>query len=278
MSLRLRDLVIAVFGFALAALMLFVGAIAGDILPGLFLLAVSTLWLLGRARVPEAGGVAGRFALRRARLGIARVVVMLAVYIGICVAMYVGWRDDWNDTTEGRVAFYALAGLAYLLLKRSTVQATTQLDGGAEDAPRSTCGASSSRCGIQAGSCSTTWRKTGAATSTTSSADPAAPTPSRRKSGATVRRDDLRSARINAAWMKPRLGVRWVTPVLCLVGSDAKPYEHEGLSCSASATSTVGSRAGREAADRLAGRAGAGSSELTCCDAGRRANRARDRR
>lgn len=230
MSLRLRDLAIAVLGFALAGLMLIAGAISGDIVPGLFLLTVSLLWLLGRARVPEAGGVAGRFALRRARLRVARVAVMFGVYLGIIVALFVGWRDDWHESTEGRVATYALAGLAYLLLR--------EMDRAGDDAARWWHGG---RAEVRVRGELEPLRQAGWIVLDDLPKDwggnidhvvtgPGGAYAIETKSGATARRDDLRSARINAAWMKPRLGVRWVTPVLCLVSSEAEPHEQDGVS------------------------------------------------
>lgn len=113
MTARAWELLVGGLGLLLATLLL----IGHGYTIGLFFLAVASVWLLARLRVAEPGHIAGAFALRQGWLIVARMLALFAIYVGICITFFIAQHDHWHTQTPGQVATYALAGLAFFLLR-----------------------------------------------------------------------------------------------------------------------------------------------------------------
>jgi len=111
--MRVWHLGVGALGLLLTALLL----AAGGYLLGLFFLIVTTVWVAFRLRPAEPGHIAGAFAMRRGWLELAQAAVLFVIYLAVAVTLFIAQGDQWARHTEGRVAAYALAGLAFLLFR-----------------------------------------------------------------------------------------------------------------------------------------------------------------
>jgi hypothetical protein len=120
-TVRVWEMAVALFGAAIAFVLVFGGAI----IEGVVLGSLSGYWLLGRARVPEDLGA--RFLHRKALAellkALALSLVMLAVLATIVVASLLGWNRD----PEGPLLFAALLGVT-VLLKRDLEDRIVRID------------------------------------------------------------------------------------------------------------------------------------------------------
>lgn len=219
-TVRVWQLCAGVLGLLLSAMLLAGGGYA----IGLFFLAVTTVWLVFRLRVAEPGHVAGAFAVRRGRLKLAQTAVLLAIYVCVCATLFVAQHDNWSRHTEGQVATYALAGFAFLLLRemnRLGDSALNWLSGGwAEQA----VGTSLAELREDGWTVIDNWlRDDGWGNIDHVVWGPNGAYAIETKSGS-FRRSHLSQALGNAAWTKRKLGVRWVTAVVCVPGR-AEPRE-----------------------------------------------------
>lgn len=222
---RLGDLLLTALGLALAGLLLY----AHVLVVGLVFLAVAVVWLLSRLRVAEPGPLAGAFARRSGWLLFARATALFLIYVGICVAFFVGRAEHWANQTPGQVAIYSMAGLAFFLLReiRQTRDAAfNHFDGGRSEQE---VGALLAEFGDDWKIINNFVRDDGYG-----NIDHVVWAPSgevyaiETKSGA-FRRDSLRQAAWNAAWLKNKLDVRWVTGIVCL--PESTPPRWEGVVC-----------------------------------------------
>lgn len=111
-TLRWWESVLLALPVALGALFVAGGQVAA----GVVLLSLTLLIVASRAEIRERN-VAGGYAKTRGYLGFVKVTALVAIYIVIGVFMVVAERDDWNDDTRGSVAIYAMAALAFFLLR-----------------------------------------------------------------------------------------------------------------------------------------------------------------
>jgi len=95
------------------ALLFFIGE---SWVPGLVLTALSTLGFAWRAEIPERNE-AGGYARTRSVLLSVQWLAIFALYILIVVGFFVMWLEHWTRDRHGKVAFYALAGLAFFLVR-----------------------------------------------------------------------------------------------------------------------------------------------------------------
>lgn len=102
---------VAALGLALALVLL----LGGAVFEAVIVAAVVVLWFVDRAGVPESLGA--RFLHRRADLELVKVVVLIAVLLAACAAMFSGFAFGWNHDSEGPVLYSALAGLMFLLMR-----------------------------------------------------------------------------------------------------------------------------------------------------------------
>jgi hypothetical protein len=110
--LRLVEVVVA----ALVLLVVVVLLVAGEWVAALVFAALVLLVLAQRAQVVERE-VAGSFARTRGRLELVQTGTLFAIYLVICGFFVVINRDHWTRDRHGTVAMWALAGLAFLLLR-----------------------------------------------------------------------------------------------------------------------------------------------------------------
>jgi hypothetical protein len=182
---------------------------------GVALLCADILWLLTRVEIVERQAAAGRYATLRGRLGVGRLVLVVTIY----GAVIYGWtilRDDHAEKTRvGVVALFALAGLGFFLLgeiKRSGDDAINWLVGAkAERHVGSKLDQLTREGWFVLHGYKREWGgdidhlllgPLGAYIVETKSYN--------------FRRADLRRTAWNAAWLKTRLEVPWVTGVLCV--------------------------------------------------------------
>jgi hypothetical protein len=216
MKLKVWEVAVGALGALFACIFVF-SNVAGV---GVGLLCADILWLLTRVEIVEKPGRAGRYASLRGRLGLLKVVLIAGIYVAVIYGIVIVDHDA-KKTRVGIVASFALAGLAFLLLG--------ELHRGGNDAINWLVGARAERrIGksldrlVDKG-----WfvlhgykREWGG------DIDHVAIGPNgafmvETKSYA-FRRSDLRRAAWNAAWLKEKLEIRWVTGVLC-VNEDRPP-------------------------------------------------------
>jgi hypothetical protein len=111
-TVRWWEGLLGVSGFALALLFL----VAGELVAAVVLAALVAFTLAHRAQVAERE-LAGDYARRRAYLGLVETAALFSIYVVICALFVVIEIDHWTSDTHGTVAMYALAGLAFLLLR-----------------------------------------------------------------------------------------------------------------------------------------------------------------
>jgi hypothetical protein len=90
--------------------------LAGSPVPGLVLTALVAVAFASRAQIPERNE-AGGYARTRSILLSVQGAALAAIYVLIVVAFFVMWREHWTRDRHGTVAVYALAGLAFFLVR-----------------------------------------------------------------------------------------------------------------------------------------------------------------
>jgi hypothetical protein len=90
--------------------------IAGAPIAGFVLTAVVTAVFASRAKIAERNE-AGGYARTRSLLLTLQAAAFGAIYIVIAVGFVVMWREHWTRDRHGTVAFYALAGLSFFLVR-----------------------------------------------------------------------------------------------------------------------------------------------------------------
>jgi hypothetical protein len=182
---------------------------------GLALLCADLLWVLTRIEIIERQAPAGRYATLRGRLGVARLALLGTIYGAVIYGWTILRSDHAEQTRVGVVALFALAGLAFLLLgeiKRSGEDALNWLVGGRAERHVGSRLDQLTREG---------WfvlhgykREWGGDIDHLLLGPLGAYIVETKSYG--FRRADLRRAAWNAAWLKKRIAVPWVTGVLCV--------------------------------------------------------------
>jgi hypothetical protein len=220
MRLRLWEVLAASIGVLFAGVFLLsnVSAI------GYGLVGADALWLLTRVRIVERPSKAGRYARLQGQLGLAKVLVLLGIYAAVGYGIVIAHQDHAERTRPGLIGEFALAGMAFLLLeelKRSGDDALNWLLGfRAEHKVGEQLDRFADRGYLVMHGHKKDWGgdidhlvcgPTGGYVVETKSYG--------------FRRRDLGQAAANAAWLKEKLGVRWITAVLCVEG-DLTPTRH----------------------------------------------------
>ncbi len=171
--------------FTVAVLAILVGLlylVAGDYYGAAMVFGFTVFLVAVRVRLddqPETRG--GERALRRYRVEMTQVAGLAVLILSTLATMIVAAAQSWQKDTHGSVALFALLGMEVLLLldaQRRADSALAWLKGGRAETRVAT---SSTLCASTDGSSSITSPRTEGATSTTSSADRAARTRSRRR-------------------------------------------------------------------------------------------------
>ena len=210
MKLKAWEMAAALLGVAFALIFLFSNAWG----IGFGLLCADALWLLTRIEIVEKAGAPGRYASLRGRLGLAKLVLLVGVYAAVFYGLIVVQKDGSN-LRIGVIADFALAGLAFMLLG--------ELKRSGDDAINWLVGARAER---KVGNALDSLRQSGWLVLHGYKRDwggdidhivcgPGGVFMVETKSHE-FRRSDLRRAAWNAAWMKEKLAVSWVTGVLCV--------------------------------------------------------------
>jgi hypothetical protein len=198
---------------------------AGGVVQGVAFVLFAAVWVIARVDVIADVTSAGRAARFRARLGIARFVVLVIVYFAATAGLFVVAFSDEKSTTVGQIAAFALCGLTALLfleLRRTDDDTINWLKGSKAE---ENVGGELDKLREEG------WMVIhGLPNDWGGDVDhivcgPRGAYSIETKSGR-FRRPDRHQATRNAVWVKKKLGVPWVTGVLC-VGEDIPPTKHE---------------------------------------------------
>lgn len=221
MRLRIWEIAAAVLGALFACVYL----VGGAFVVGVGLLGAVLVWLVTRIRIEDDTTRPGHYASTRGALGFLKVFFVFVVYCAVGAAAFALHGDHTSTTRTKAIAIFALAGLALLLIG--------ELQDGGNDAMNWLIGGEAEKrvgerldtlkgdswlvlhgyvkdrggdidhivCGL-----------TGAYAIETKSYG--------------FRRRDLGQVKGNAWWLKEKLGVRWVTGVLC-VADDIPPRKED---------------------------------------------------
>lgn len=119
---------------ATSALGVLLGALfvaTGFVFEGVIAASVASLWFLAHAGVPESVGV--RFLHHQAYLQFARLAILVVLTLAALAALAVGFVLRWNTDPEGPLLFASLAGCAVLLMReveRASLSFDRLMDGG----------------------------------------------------------------------------------------------------------------------------------------------------
>jgi len=198
------------FGVAFALIFLFSNAWG----IGVGLLCADALWLLTRVEIVERAGAPGRYASVRGHLGLAKLVLLFGVYAAVMYGLVIAHRDA-SGLRVGVVASFALAGLAFMLLgelNRSGDEMLNWLKGARAERK---VGAELERLRDSGWLVLHGYKRDWGGDIDHIVCGPGGIFMVETKSYQ-FRRSDLRRAAWNAAWMKEKLDVPWVTGVLCV--------------------------------------------------------------
>jgi hypothetical protein len=212
MGIKPWEAIAALVG-ALFGLLLVIG---GGAVFGIAIVCADALWLLTRVSIRDRlDQPPGRHARMRGRLGLLKLLLIFGVYGCVAVGGWLVQREDNPDERVSQVAVFALAGLAFLLLREAKEAA--------DDAFNWLLGA---RAESAVGRSLEQLRKEGwlvvhgYSRGRLGDIDHVACGPGGVYAIETksyrFRRGDLRRTAWNAAWLKRKLGVSWVDGVLCV--------------------------------------------------------------
>jgi hypothetical protein len=224
MRVTLWELVVGVVGLLFALVFLLGGGLA----IGTFFSVGSLGWLAYRFRFVDAGPRPGSFSIGRAYLDVVRAAILFVTVMGVSAITFIASRHHWDREVRGQVAIYALAGLAFFLLrelKNVSDSAVRRFDGGLaeETVVASLTPLASDGWHIQNNVLRDDgWGDVDVVVEDGHGRVFAIETKSR-----PLRRRDVRQALGNAAWLKQHLGVRWATAVVCVPGDE--PARRDGV-------------------------------------------------
>jgi hypothetical protein len=217
MRIRRWEFAVGCLGVAFAALFLF-GNTSGL---GYALLAADALWIITRIEIVERHDRPGRYTTLRGRLGVMKLVLLLGIYSAAIWGLYIIRGDLPSRARAGVIGDFAIAGLCFMLLgelnrsgdatlnwfKGAQAERANgaKLDGLKERGWLVLHGYKRDRGGdIDHVVCG----PTGVYAIETKSYG--------------FRSGDIRQTAINAWWLREKLGIRWVTGILC-VAEDRQP-------------------------------------------------------
>jgi len=192
---------------------------------GYALLSADVLWMLTRVEIQERHDRPGYYTTLRGRIGVARLLLLGVIYGASVYALFVIKNDIGPKARATVLADFGIAGLCFMLLgefKRSGDDAANWLVGGrAERRIGEKLDSFKDRGWLVLHGYKREWGgdvdhilcgPRGAFIVETKSYR--------------FRRRDLRQAAYNAWWLREKLGVRWVTGVLCV--DEQGPPRREG--------------------------------------------------
>jgi hypothetical protein len=191
---------------------------------GWALLTADALWIVTRVEIVERHDVAGWYTTQRGRLGVAKLLLLFGIYSAAIWSFFLIGHDLGHRARAGIVADFALAGLCFMLLgelRRSGDETLNWIVG--------------ARAERRTGTLLDTYRARGWLVLHGYKRDwggdidhivcGSAGAYAIETKSYGFRSRDVRQTAINAWWLRERLGVRWVTGILC-VDEDRVPEQH----------------------------------------------------
>jgi len=220
---RVKPWEVGVACIALAVALVFVFSNVWGL--GIALVSADALWLLTRVEIHERHAQPGRYATLRGRLGVTRLALILVIYAAVFYALYIVRNDLSPNARVAVIANLALAGFAFMLLgelKRSGDDTLNWLNGArAERRVGQGLTQFADRGWLVLHGYKKDWGgdidhvlcgPTGAYIVETKSYG--------------YRSRDIRQTAVNAWGLRQKLGVPWVTGVLCV--DEDRPPEQKG--------------------------------------------------
>lgn len=210
-KLKLWEIVVAVLGLAFAAIFL-VSNTSGL---GVGLLAADCLWVVTRVEVAEAHDQAGHYAAARGRLGLLRVALVFLILVAAVYGLFVIRHDLRPNARVAVIANFGIVGFAFMLLgelRRSLDDALNWVTGARAERA---VGADLDRLRHQGWLVVHGYKKDRGGDIDHILCGPNGAYIVETKSYG-YRARDIRQTAINAWWIREKLGVRWVTGVLCV--------------------------------------------------------------
>jgi hypothetical protein len=220
MRVKPWELVTGLSGLAFA--MLFVFSNVWGL--GVALLCADALWLLTRVEIVEKQGRPGRYATLRGRLGLIRLLFVFVICAAVIYGLFIVKHDLSSNARVALIANFGLAGFAFMLFG--------ELQRSGDDTVKWLVGARAERRVGQDLSQFTDrgWlvlhgykRDRGGDIDHLLCGPNGAYIIETKSYG--FRRRDIRQTAINAWWLRQKLGVRWVTGVLCV--DEERPPEQK---------------------------------------------------
>jgi Nuclease-related domain len=199
--------------------------LGGQIAAGLVLAALVVVLVVSRAQIIERN-VAGGYARTRALLLLSRWAALLAIYGVVLWLFFVMHDEHWTRDRHGRVAFWALVGLAFFLAREAYRVGEVAGDWWLGSETEREVAQLLDPLRAEGWLVTHDIKKDGGGNVDHFVSNPSGAFAIETKSGR-HRAADRGQAISNAAWAKQKFGQRWVTAILC-VGTDppAVPEQH----------------------------------------------------
>lgn len=221
MRVKRWELALSLVGLAFASIFVFSNVWG----LGVALVCVDVLWLLTRLEIVEKQGGPGRYATLRGRLGAVRLFFIFVIYAAVIYGLYIVHHDISGKTRVALIADFGLAGFAFMLLG--------ELQRSGDDTLNWLFGARAERkVGLPLNLFADRgwlvmhgYKKDRGGDIDHILCGPNGAYVVETKSYG-FRGRDIRQAALNAWWLRQKLGVPWVTGVLC-VDDDRPPEQRD---------------------------------------------------
>ncbi len=223
MRVNRSELALSVLGVAFASIFVFSNVWG----LGIALLCADALWLLTRVEIVEKQAGPGRYATLRGRLGVVRVCCVFVIYIAVVYGLFIVHHDLNGNARVAVVANFALAGFAFLLfgeLQRSGNDTVNWLFGARAERK---VGLPLNQFADRGWLVLHGYRKDRGGDIDHVLCGPNGAYIIETKSYG-FRGRDVRQTALNAWWFRQKLGVPWVTGVLC-VDEDRPPEQRDRI-------------------------------------------------
>jgi hypothetical protein len=188
---------------------------------GFALLAADALWILTRIEIVERHDQPGRYTTLRGRLGIVKLVLLMAIYATAIWGLLMIRHDLGAKSRAGAIADFAIAGLCFMLLGELSRSGNATLKWFTGARAERVNGTSLDNFKERGWLVLHGYKRDRGGDIDHIVCGPAGAYAIETKSYG-FRSGDIRQTAINAWWLREKLGVRWVTGILC-VDEDRRP-------------------------------------------------------